>query len=138
MAEDAPTDTLHIPAGAKNPEEARKFLAYVARPDARGRFPVVVVVSEVFGVHEYIRDVCHRLAELGYVAMARFDTSTGTWRDVPGTAASAHVLIASGAPVDGRFEMTYRYSVVDTVGAGTSEVQRNIIARRGLGLPVGS
>ena len=44
----------------------------------------------------------------------------------------------SGAPVDGRFEMTYRYSVVDTVGAGTSEVQRNIIARRGLGLPVGS
>lgn len=40
------------------------------------------------------------------------------------------------APLDGRFEFTYRYSVVDTVGAGTNEVQRNIIARRGLGLPV--
>jgi alkylation response protein AidB-like acyl-CoA dehydrogenase len=40
------------------------------------------------------------------------------------------------APVDGRFEHIYRYSVVDTVGAGTSEVQRNIIARRALGLPV--
>ena len=39
------------------------------------------------------------------------------------------------APLDGRFEFTYRYSVVDTVGAGTSEVQRNIVARRGLGLP---
>lgn len=38
---------------------------------------------------------------LGYVAMARFDTATQTWRDVDGTAAAAHVLLAAGAPVDG-------------------------------------
>ncbi len=43
-----------------------------------------------------------------------------------------------GAPANGRFEHIYRYSVVDTVGAGTSEVQKNILARRGLGLPVES
>jgi alkylation response protein AidB-like acyl-CoA dehydrogenase len=40
------------------------------------------------------------------------------------------------APVGGRFERSYRYTVVDTIGGGTSEIQRNIIARRGLGLPI--
>ena len=39
------------------------------------------------------------------------------------------------APLDGRFERSYRYTVVDTIGGGTSEVQKNIIAGRGLGLP---
>jgi alkylation response protein AidB-like acyl-CoA dehydrogenase len=39
------------------------------------------------------------------------------------------------APIDGRFERSYRYTVVDTIGGGTSEIQKNIIARRGLGLP---
>ncbi|MFN3512424.1 MAG: dienelactone hydrolase family protein [Phenylobacterium sp.] len=48
----------------------REIPAFVARPDARGRFPVVLVVSEVFGLHEYIRDICRRLAKLGYVAIA--------------------------------------------------------------------
>jgi hypothetical protein len=40
-----------------------------------------------------------------------------------------------GAPLGGRFERSYRYTVVDTIGGGTSEIQKNIIARRGLGLP---
>lgn len=44
--------------------------AYVARPDAPGRFPAVIVASEIFGVHDYIKDVCRRLARLGYVAIA--------------------------------------------------------------------
>ncbi len=44
--------------------------AYVARPEGDGPFPVVVVVSEIFGVHEYIRDVCRRLARAGYAAIA--------------------------------------------------------------------
>ena len=41
----------------------------------------------------------------------------------------------AGAPLGGRFERSYRYTVVDTIGGGTSEIQKNIIARRGLGLP---
>lgn len=55
---------VQIPAGD------RDIPAYIARPDARGRKPVVLVVSEVFGIHEYIRDTCRRLAKLGYVAIA--------------------------------------------------------------------
>ncbi|MBP1684874.1 MAG: acyl-CoA dehydrogenase [Deltaproteobacteria bacterium] len=39
------------------------------------------------------------------------------------------------APMRGRAELTYRYTVIDTIGGGTSEVQKNIIARRKLGLP---
>lgn len=39
------------------------------------------------------------------------------------------------APMAGRSESTYRYTVIDTIGGGTSEVQKNIIARRKLGLP---
>jgi alkylation response protein AidB-like acyl-CoA dehydrogenase len=39
------------------------------------------------------------------------------------------------APMKGRADSTYRYTVLDTIGGGTSEVQKNIISRRGLGLP---
>jgi len=40
-----------------------------------------------------------------------------------------------GAAINGRFERSYRYTVVDTIGGGASEIQKNIISRRGLGLP---
>jgi hypothetical protein len=39
------------------------------------------------------------------------------------------------APMVGRAESTYRYTVIDTIGGGSSEIQKNIIARRKLGLP---
>ncbi len=54
----------------KIPGSDQPIPAYIARPDARGRFPAIIVMPEVFGLHEYIRDVCRRLAKLGYVAMA--------------------------------------------------------------------
>jgi hypothetical protein len=39
------------------------------------------------------------------------------------------------APLRGRPELSYRYTVIDTIGGGASEIQKNIIARRKLGLP---
>ena len=44
--------------------------AYRAAPEGRGNLPVVLVVQEIFGVHEYIADVCRRLARAGYLAIA--------------------------------------------------------------------
>lgn len=44
--------------------------AYRAVPDRNGKHPVVLVVQEIFGVHEHIKDVCRRLAKLGYFAIA--------------------------------------------------------------------
>lgn len=43
---------------------------------------------------------------------------------------------SSDAPANGKWEHSYRATVVDTIGGGSSEVQKNIIARRGLALPL--
>lgn len=76
--------------------------AYLARPRARGRHPCVIVVNEIFGIHAYIKDVCHRLALDGYVALApdyfdrAGDPSTLTdWeqiRTIVGAATHAQVM----------------------------------------------
>ena len=44
--------------------------AFFARPEADGPHAVVLVVHEIFGLHEYIRDVCRRLAKSGYFSVA--------------------------------------------------------------------
>ena len=44
--------------------------AYRAQPESGGRFPVVLVVQEIFGVHPHIQDICRRFADLGYLAIA--------------------------------------------------------------------
>lgn len=44
--------------------------AYRAMPAAGKAFPVVLVVQEIFGVHEHIKDVCRRFGKLGYLAIA--------------------------------------------------------------------
>ncbi|CAJ0795816.1 hypothetical protein LMG19083_02777 [Ralstonia psammae] len=47
-----------------------KMPAYRAQPEGKTHLPVVIVVSEIFGVHEYIADICRRFAKLGYLAIA--------------------------------------------------------------------
>lgn len=54
----------------KVPVSDGDMVAYRATPDGKTGVPVVLVVSEIFGVHEYIADVCRRLAKEGYMAIA--------------------------------------------------------------------
>jgi carboxymethylenebutenolidase len=65
------TDTAGLVAGEVQLPVADGHLpGYFARPERDGPFPVVVVIEEIFGVHEYIKDVCRRLAKAGYLAVA--------------------------------------------------------------------
>jgi len=54
----------------KVPAQGGEMVAYRAQPSDGKHLPVVLVVQEIFGVHEYIRDTCRRLAKLGYLAIA--------------------------------------------------------------------
>lgn len=55
----------------KIPVSDGEIPAYRAMPDKKGKkFPVVLVVHEIFGVHEWIQDICRRFAKVGYMAIA--------------------------------------------------------------------
>ncbi len=65
------TDTDGLTAGeVKIPVSDGEIPAYRAMPAKGGSFPTVLVVQEIFGVHEHIKDVCRRFAKLGYFAIA--------------------------------------------------------------------
>lgn len=70
-AETITTDSEGLTAGeVKIPVGDAAIPGYRAMPAKGGPFPVVLVVQEIFGVHEHIRDICRRFAKLGYFAVA--------------------------------------------------------------------
>lgn len=65
------TDMSGITGGEVSIKAAdRSFPAYAAMPATGGPFPVVLVISEIWGAHEWVRDVSRRLAKQGYLAIA--------------------------------------------------------------------
>jgi carboxymethylenebutenolidase len=65
------TDDAGLLAGeVKVPVKDGEMVAYRATPKGAAKPPVILVISEIFGAHEHIRDVCRRLAKLGYCAIA--------------------------------------------------------------------
>jgi carboxymethylenebutenolidase len=70
-AETIVTDSIGLVAGeVKIPVQGGEIPAYRAMPASGGPFATVLVVHEIFGVHEHIKDVCRRLAKSGYFAVA--------------------------------------------------------------------
>ena len=65
------TDQKGLIAGAvKIPIEGGEIPAYRAQPEKGENFPIVLVIQEIFGVHEHIQDIVRRFAKLGYLAIA--------------------------------------------------------------------
>ena len=65
------TDSEGLIAGeVQIPVKDGQIPGYRAMPGRGTNFPVVLVVQEIFGVHDYIKDVCRRLAKAGYLAVA--------------------------------------------------------------------
>lgn len=65
------TDSNGLTVGeVKIPVKEGSIPGYRAMPDAGGPFATILVVHEVFGVHEHIKDICRRLAKAGYFAVA--------------------------------------------------------------------
>jgi carboxymethylenebutenolidase len=65
------TDTQGLAAGeVRIPARDGEMPAYSARPANGKNLPIVLVVQEIFGVHEHIKDVARRFAKLGYLAVA--------------------------------------------------------------------
>lgn len=64
-----PSDGL-VAGEVKIPAKGGEIPGYRAMPATGNNFPTILVVQEVFGVHEWIKDICRRLAKLGYYAIA--------------------------------------------------------------------
>ena len=65
------TDTVGLTAGTLHLNvNGQTVPVYRAQPEGKTNLPVIVVVSEIFGVHEHIADVARRFAKLGYLALA--------------------------------------------------------------------
>ncbi len=71
LAKTIQTNTQGLVAGpVQIPVANGTIPAYRAMPAKGSGFPVVLVVQEIFGVHEHIQDICRRFAKLGYLAIA--------------------------------------------------------------------
>lgn len=105
-----PSDELIVEDVHINGAGGYRLPAYVARPSGAGRKGAVIVVNEIFGIHDYIKDVCRRFAREGFVAIAPdyFDragdpapmTDYNAIREIVGQASYEQVMGDTSGAVD--------------------------------------
>ncbi len=108
------TDTAGLEAGPVTiPVGDFQMPAYRATPAGKKNPAVILVASEIFGVHEHIADVCRRLAKQGYMAIAPElfvrHGNAGAYTDIP-KLVSEVVGKASGAQVNGDLDATVAWA----------------------------
>ncbi len=82
------TDTQGLDCGDFDlPVSDGVIAAYYAAPAGGQNLPIVLVVQEIFGVHEHIKDICRRVAHAGYLAVAanlyQREGDASTYTDIP-------------------------------------------------------
>ena len=118
------TDAAGLDAGAVTiPVGDLQMPAYRAAPAGKRNLPVVLVASEIFGVHEHIADVCRRLARQGYLAIApelfARHGDAGAYTDIP-RLISEVVAKAADAQVHGDLDATVAWAAAN--GGDTSRL----------------
>lgn len=118
------TDTAGLEAGPVTiPVGEFKMPAYRAQPAGKKNLPVILVASEIFGVHEHIADVCRRLAKQGYLAIAPElflrHGNAGAYTDIP-KLISEVVGKASDAQVNGDLDVAVAWAAAN--GGDTSKL----------------
>jgi len=114
LAQAISTDSKGLVAGeVRIPVADGHIPAYRAMPAKPGRHPVILIVQEIFGVHEHIKDMCRRFAKLGYYAIApelfARQGDVSAMRDI-GTILSAVVAKVPDAQVNADLDATVTFA----------------------------
>jgi carboxymethylenebutenolidase len=105
------------------PSDIGPFPAYRAAPKKHGKkLPVVLVVHEIFGLHEHIKDVCRRLAKLGYFAVA--PDLISRWGDVTKLTDNKEIMAVVAKVPDATVMTSLDATAAWAKGTGVADVTR--------------
>src|SRR5258706_9182920 len=117
------TDSNGLVVGeVKIPVSDGQIPGYRAMPASGGPFPTILVVHEIFGVHEHIQDLCRRLAKVGYFAVA--PALFARQGDVASMTNSADIMALVAKVPDAEVASDLDATVAWAKGTGNADIER--------------